>query len=136
VHVRIPQIRLLVDVRQCKCCELADFQQRSSSALQVSSVELERVCAKNAAGILETAAVAVPEPGGGPDSLVMFVVPSQPGSCQDLPDVKKRCQLAIRELNPLFKLNKVGIYNIFASAVLLYFFLGKACTEGRGVCSL
>jgi hypothetical protein len=71
-------------------------------------VELERVCAKNVAGVLETAAVAVPEAGGGPDSLAMFVVPSQPGSCQDLPDVKKRCQLAIRELNPLFKLNKVG----------------------------
>lgn len=77
--------------------------------IKVSSVELERVCAKNVAGVLETAAVAVPEAGGGPDSLAMFVVPSQPGSCQDLPDVKKRCQLAIRELNPLFKLNKVVV---------------------------
>jgi hypothetical protein len=76
--------------------------------MQVSSVELERVCAKNVAGILESAAVAVPQAGGGPESLVMFVVPSQPGSCQDLPDVTERCQHAIRELNPLFKIHKVG----------------------------
>jgi len=46
--------------------------------------------------------------GGGPESLVMFVVPSQPGSCQDLPEVKRRCQQAIHDLNPLFKLHEVG----------------------------
>ena len=77
-------------------------------AMQVSSVELERACVSAVSNILEAAAVAVPEAGGGPDKLIMFVVPSASGIV-DVREVQQRCQQAIREnINPLFKLQKVG----------------------------
>ena len=77
--------------------------------LQVSSVELERACTSAVPGILEAAAVAVPMSGGGPDQLVMFIVPSTTASL-DLDSVRHKCQQAIRSgINPLFKLEKVAI---------------------------
>ncbi|KAJ8536358.1 hypothetical protein K7X08_034759 [Anisodus acutangulus] len=42
--------------------------------VKVSSVEIEKVCNAVDESILETAAVAVPPPGGGPDKLVIAVV--------------------------------------------------------------
>ena len=41
--------------------------------IKISSVEIERAC-NLADGVLETAAVAVNSPGGGPSLLVMYVV--------------------------------------------------------------
>ena len=74
---------------------------------QVSAVELERACISGVAGVLEAAAVAVPESGSGPDQLVMFVVPST-GRKVDAKQLQRGCQKAIREnINPLFKLQKV-----------------------------
>ena len=79
---------------------------------QVSSVELERACVSAVAEVLEAAAVAVPESGGGPDQLVMFVVPSASGIA-NVKEVQQRCQQAIRnDINPLFKLQKVGLYPV------------------------
>ena len=51
---------------------------RSSSeacvAVQVSSVELERVVIASVPAVLEAAAVGITPPGGGPEQLVMFLV--------------------------------------------------------------
>lgn len=86
--------------------------------LQVSAVELERACISAVPDVLEAAAVAVPEGGGGPDQLVMFVVPST----AEKPDPKvvhQQCQRAIRDsINPLFKLKKVCLLSIFMSIAL------------------
>lgn len=75
--------------------------------MQVSSVELERACAEGVPAVQEVAAVGVPSPGGGPEQLVLFVVPrGQPGSSAEM---KALCQDAIRSrLNPLFKVEKVS----------------------------
>ena len=79
---------------------------------QVSSVELERVCLEGVPSVLEAAAVGVPAPGGGPEQLVLFLVPRQQegGSCREAADaVRAQCQAAIRaRLNPLFKVDRVG----------------------------
>ncbi|CAK0785824.1 hypothetical protein CVIRNUC_009036 [Coccomyxa viridis] len=74
--------------------------------IKVSSVELERACAEGVPAVQEVAAVGVPSPGGGPEQLVLFVVPrGQPGSSAEM---KALCQDAIRSrLNPLFKVEKV-----------------------------
>ena len=57
----------------------------------------------------EAAAIAVPETGGGPDQLVIFVVPKGSLEALDVDDIKAKCQRHIRtEINPLFKLQKVG----------------------------
>ena len=51
--------------------------------------------------------MGVPSPGGGPEQLVLFVVPrGQPGSSAEM---RALCQQAIRSrLNPLFKVEKVS----------------------------
>ena len=69
-------------------------------------MELERACAEGVPAVQEVAAVGVPSPGGGPEQLVLFVVPrGQPGSSAEM---KALCQKAIRSrLNPLFKVEKV-----------------------------
>lgn len=81
-------------------------------------MELERACISAVPDVLEAAAVAVPEGGGGPDQLVMFVVPST----AEKPDPKvvhQQCQRAIRDsINPLFKLKKVCLLSIFMSIAL------------------
>lgn len=74
-------------------------------------MELERACLRSLAGVAEAAAVAVPEPGGGPDKLVMFLVPSghRDFSEEELATLKLKCQQAIRDgINPLFKVDRVG----------------------------
>ena len=56
--------------------------------------------------VLEAAAVAVPEDGGGPDWLVLFAVLRN--EAEDLTAVQLACQAAIRnDINPLFKLHQV-----------------------------
>ncbi len=42
--------------------------------MQVSSVDLERVCSGAVLEVADAAAVGVPPPGGGPDQLLLFVV--------------------------------------------------------------
>lgn len=72
----------------------------------MSSVELERACVEGIPGIQEAAAVGVPSPGGGPEQLVLFLVPR--GAPSDGDKVKAQCQAAIRsKLNPLFKVDRV-----------------------------
>jgi acetyl-CoA synthetase len=70
--------------------------------IKVSSAEIERVLA-GVPGVRETAAVAIPPAGGGPDRLVIYAVLEDPGS-----DVRAVMQQAIREqLNPLFRIHEV-----------------------------
>ena len=82
--------------------------------IKVGSVEIERTL-NRLPSILETAAVAVPPPGGGPDRLVIFAVfrPSMPGTNLEAsaPEALKReMQQAIKEhLNPLFRIDDVVI---------------------------
>lgn len=65
----------------------------------------------------EAAAVAVPETGGGPDRLVIFLVHSREGLDEGLQVVKQKCQAALRKYsNPLFKVNQV---RCFGSSQLL-----------------
>ena len=93
------------------------------------------MCISAVPGILEAAAVAVPESGGGPDQLVMFVVPS--GS--DPPDtaaLRQRCQRAIRDgINPLFKLQRARLFALaFAgSGGFLYSKFFYNCLTGVGL---
>ena len=93
-------------------------------------MELERACVESISEVMEAAAVGVPTPGGGPDKLVLFVV-LQPAAKGSKPErgnteqLKKQCQAAIRErLNPLFRLDKVGIWNLSFPNVPMILFLG------------
>ena len=83
-----------------------------STTRQVSSVELERVCVEGVSSVLEAAAVGVPSPGGGPEQLVLFLVPHQQqgGSRRETADAARaQCQATIRaRLNPLFKVERVS----------------------------
>ncbi len=92
---------------------------------QVSSVDLERVCARSVPAVHEVAAVGVPTPGGGPERLVLFVVledgaagrgtaSASTGTAGIDADAVKAlraaCQAAIRgQLNPLFKVDQVMV---------------------------
>lgn len=70
-------------------------------------MELERVLVQNIAAVSEAAAVAYPEPGGGPDKLAMFIVASGGHQSADREALQRECQAAIREhINPLFKISK------------------------------
>jgi acetyl-CoA synthetase len=70
--------------------------------IKVSSAEIERVL-NRLPGVLETAAVAVPPPGGGPSLLWIFAVPQNPWTDHDV--LLAAMRQAIREhLNPLFKI--------------------------------
>jgi acyl-coenzyme A synthetase/AMP-(fatty) acid ligase len=93
--------------------------------LQVSSVDLERVCVRAVPAVHEAAAVGVPAPGGGPERLVLFVVLDKgvtgshtsssgsgraraDGSSEHVKALRSACQAAIRgQLNPLFKVDQV-----------------------------
>lgn len=74
--------------------------------IKVSSAEIERVL-NRVPGVHETAAIAVPPEGGGPDRLVVFlVIESDPGDVGASWQVA--FQQAIREhLNPLFRVSDV-----------------------------
>ena len=73
-------------------------------------MELERACVQGVPDIQEAAAVGVPSPGGGPEQLVLFVVPRDAGPASSNPKIKAQCQAAIRaKLNPLFKVDRVSL---------------------------
>ncbi|NOY28539.1 MAG: AMP-binding protein [Oligoflexia bacterium] len=76
--------------------------------IKVSSAEIERACLAKG-GAEELAAVAIPQPGGGPDALVLFVVPSH-GSAATADELAHAFQGRIRaHLNPLFKVSAVHL---------------------------
>jgi acetyl-CoA synthetase len=74
--------------------------------IKVGCAEIERVL-NGVEGVIETAAVALPPPGGGPSRLVVFAVTVRDPSPDEL---KAAMSVAIRErLNPLFHLDEVRI---------------------------
>lgn len=76
--------------------------------IKVSSVEIERICNVAHASVLETAAIGLPQAGGGPEQLVLVVVLK--GSCDAVTneELKRAFNAAIQQkLNPLFKANAV-----------------------------
>lgn len=69
--------------------------------IKISAVQIEEVI-NQLAFVRESAAIAVPPPGGGPDQLVLYLVVQQELPFEKMFDDAK---IAIRErLNPLFKL--------------------------------
>jgi acetyl-CoA synthetase len=72
--------------------------------IKISSAEIERA-ASGTPGLIETAAIAVEADGGGPSSLVMYVVLADG---VDVAEIRAELQRRIREvLNPLFKVSDV-----------------------------
>lgn len=73
--------------------------------LQVSSVEIERICNAVDETVLETAAIGVPPSGGGPEQLVMAVVfKDSISSTPDLNQLRTSFNSAVqKKLNPFFK---------------------------------
>jgi len=76
--------------------------------IKIGCAEIERML-NQVPGVLETAAVAVPPPGGGPSRLVVFLVPRD-GDLNIGESFKPLLQQAIRmQLNPLFHLDEVRV---------------------------
>ncbi|XP_022753513.1 probable acyl-activating enzyme 18, peroxisomal isoform X2 [Durio zibethinus] len=77
--------------------------------IKTSSVEIERVCDQADESILETAAISVAPPDGGPEQLIIFVVLKQ-GYNHQPEKLKMVFSKAIQSnLNPLFKVSFVKI---------------------------
>ncbi|KAK6235716.1 hypothetical protein QUC31_019452 [Theobroma cacao] len=77
--------------------------------IKTSSVEIERVCDRADESVLETAAVSVAPPDGGPELLVIFVVLKK-GYDHQPEKLKMIFSKAIQvNLNPLFKVKIVKI---------------------------
>jgi acetyl-CoA synthetase len=75
--------------------------------IKVGSAEIERTL-NSVAGVVETAAVAVTAPGGGPDRLVVFAVMKEGSQLLRAEKLKSAMQQAIRDhLNPLFHIEDV-----------------------------
>lgn len=72
---------------------------------KVSSVEIERICNEVSDSVLETAAIGVPPPGGGPEQLAIAVVIKDSNSLkEDLNQLKISFNSAVqKKLNPLFR---------------------------------
>lgn len=99
--------------------------------IKTSSAEIERVC--NAVdGVVETAAIAVEPPDGGPSELVVYAVLQLGTTVPD--DLHKRFQQVIRaDLNPLFKVSDVRIVDALprtASGKVMRRVLRKRHAEG------
>ncbi|GFP84519.1 probable acyl-activating enzyme 17 peroxisomal [Phtheirospermum japonicum] len=77
--------------------------------IKVSSVEIERICNSADTRILETAAVGVPPPGGGPERLVVAVVfKDTDKTSSDLSILATSFNSALQKyLNPLFKVSDI-----------------------------
>lgn len=76
--------------------------------IKTSSADIERQLA-SAAGVIETAAIAVSPAGGGPSELVVYAVVA-PGAARDAEALRRSFQQRIREgLNPLFKVSEVVV---------------------------
>lgn len=82
--------------------------------MQTSSVEIERVCDRADHSILETAAVSVAPPDGGPEQLIIFAVLKK-GVSRQPEKLKMIFSRAIQSnLNPLFKVRHLGcVISIF-----------------------
>ncbi|XVF04549.1 hypothetical protein REPUB_Repub05bG0093100 [Reevesia pubescens] len=79
------------------------------SGIKTSSVEIERVCDRADESVLETAAVSVARPDGGPELLIIFVVLKK-GFDKQPEKLKTIFMKAIQtNLNPLFKVSSVKI---------------------------
>ena len=75
---------------------------------KVGCAEIERVL-NPLPGVVETAAVALPPPGGGPSALVIFLVPAD-ANARSAAEWKHIFQQAIRaQLNPLFHVSAVHL---------------------------
>jgi acetyl-CoA synthetase len=75
--------------------------------IKVSSAEIERVL-NSVPGVVETAAVAVPPPGGGPSLLWIFAVPQT--AAADRAALLAVIRQALRDhLNPLFKIQNLAL---------------------------
>ncbi|XP_078443646.1 acyl-activating enzyme 17 isoform X2 [Wolffia australiana] len=79
--------------------------------IKVSSVEIERICNGVDDDVLETAAIGVPPPSGGPDQLVIVVVFNEQKhseSEENLTSLKSAFNAALQnKLNPLFRISSV-----------------------------
>jgi acetyl-CoA synthetase len=75
--------------------------------IKVSSAEIERVL-NGVPGVAETAAIAVPPPGGGPSLLWVFAVPGTSGADREALLIAMRSALRER-LNPLFKIAELRL---------------------------
>ncbi|KAG7944430.1 hypothetical protein I3843_15G102100 [Carya illinoinensis] len=77
--------------------------------IKVSSVEIERICNAVDNNVLETAAIGVPPPGGGPEQLVIAVVFKDSDNMKaDLNQLKILFNSAVQKnLNPLFRVFRV-----------------------------
>lgn len=77
--------------------------------IKVSSVEIERICNAVDSNVLETAAVGVPPPQGGPEQLVIAVVfKDSDDSTVDLDKLRISFNSAVqKKLNPLFRVSHV-----------------------------
>ncbi|CAA2933392.1 probable acyl-activating enzyme 18, peroxisomal isoform X1 [Olea europaea subsp. europaea] len=77
--------------------------------IKTSSIEIERVCDGADESVLETAAVSVAPPSGGPEQLAIFVV-LKPRFKIESDRLKMKFSKAIQtKLNPLFKVSFVKI---------------------------
>ncbi|GKU95071.1 hypothetical protein SLEP1_g8477 [Rubroshorea leprosula] len=77
--------------------------------IKVGSVEIERICNGVDSSVLETAAIGVPPPKGGPEQLVIAVVfKGSDKSTPDLNQLRMSFNSAIqKKLNPLFRVSHV-----------------------------
>ncbi|PON92709.1 2,3-dihydroxybenzoate-AMP ligase [Trema orientale] len=77
--------------------------------IKVSSVEIERICNEADDEVLETAAIGVPPPTGGPEKLVIAVVFKNPENTgADLNQLRLSFNSAVqKKLNPLFRVSHV-----------------------------
>jgi acetyl-CoA synthetase len=77
--------------------------------IKVSSAEIERAL-NETEGVLETAAVAVPPAGGGPERLVVFAVMAEGAEVGDAVALRDAFRQAVRNrINPLFKVSEVRV---------------------------
>jgi acetyl-CoA synthetase len=74
--------------------------------IKVSSLQIEEVVG-SVAGVHETAAIAVPPPGGGPDRLIVYAVLREGTTFESQPLLVAMQDTIRRQLNPLFKLHDV-----------------------------
>uniref|UniRef100_A0A0E0M0Q0 4-coumarate--CoA ligase n=1 Tax=Oryza punctata TaxID=4537 RepID=A0A0E0M0Q0_ORYPU len=78
--------------------------------IKVSSIEIERICNRVNDAVLETAAIGVPPLGGGPEQLTIAVVfKDQSSQTEDLNQLKLSFNIALKKLNPLFKVSSVVV---------------------------
>lgn len=78
--------------------------------MQVSSVEIERVCVQHVHAVSQAAAVSVTPASGGPEQLHLFLVPASSSAGDDPGQLLQVCQKAVqRHLNPLFKVQGITV---------------------------